>query len=126
MPMIVCCIDDYFNQKWRDLYFIVFGKEDGEWRVSSQLLADDEDLLADERSDPPGREEMLAWLAEHLPQVKVAPLFTHTWDSGIISVPYDGTISVCLRNFPIGKHKTDSRPFLLTNSRSGNIAVADG
>ena len=95
MPMIVRCIDDYFTQKRRDLYFIVFGKEDGEWRVSSQLLADnDDDLLADERSDPPGREEMLAWLAEHLPQVKVAPLFTHTWDSGIISVPYDGTISV--------------------------------
>ena len=74
------CIDDYFTEKKRDLYFIKF-KEPRSRRHASL-------------ENPPGRRELMAWLAEALPQVEVAPLFTHSWNSGIISVEYDGTISV--------------------------------
>lgn len=95
MPHIVRCIDDYFTQKKRDLYFITFGKT-ALHSNCNQLL--DDDINSDDwdafTSEPPGRDEMLSWLAEHLPDVEVAPLFAITWDSGIICMPYDGTISI--------------------------------
>ena len=80
MPHIVRCIDDYFTEKKRDLYFIKFKAPRSRRHASLE--------------NPPGRRELMAWLAEALPQVEVAPLFTHSWNSGIISVEYDGTISV--------------------------------
>lgn len=85
MPMIIECIDDYFNRKKQDLYFIVFG-ESRDWRVG----------LFDHNvsKNPPGREELLAWFAENLPHTEIKPLFTFGWDSGFISARYDGTVSV--------------------------------
>ena len=60
MPMFIPCIDDYFSQKQRDLYFVVFG-QGRYWRISpfehKQIMA-----------NPIGREELLAWFAEHLPE----------------------------------------------------------
>lgn len=83
--MIIECIDDYFDRKKRDLYFIVFG-EGRDWRVG---------LFDDEVSDnPPERAELLAWFSENLPETEINPLFTFGWNSGFISARYDGTISV--------------------------------
>ena len=86
MPMFIPCIDDYFSQKQRDLYFVVFG-EGRDWRISpfehNQIMA-----------NPAGREELLAWFAEHLPETEIKPLFTFGWNYGFISTPYDGTVSI--------------------------------
>jgi hypothetical protein len=58
MPMFIRCIDDYFCEKQRDLYFVVFG-EGRDWLISpfehNQIMA-----------NPAGREELLAWFAEHV------------------------------------------------------------
>ena len=93
MPDIVRCFDDYFAEKKRDLYFITFGKS---FQLSLRPLGKyiNHEELDNIDSDPPGREEIIAWLAEHLPNTEVAPLFPISWDSGIICLPYDGTISV--------------------------------
>lgn len=86
MPMIIPCIDDYLDQKKRDLYWIVFGENKG-YAINpfkSGKLSE----------NPPGRKELLAWFAEHLPNVEINPIFTFRRDGGILSCPYDGSISI--------------------------------
>lgn len=74
MPQLIWTFTDYFHHKQRDLYFIVF---------------------RDQHSGAPifsAREELLAWLAEHLPDVQTGAIFPFHADSKVISIPYDGTI----------------------------------
>ena len=85
MPMVINCVDDYFHQKKRDLYFIVFGKD------KKSMLDPFDHNVSD---NPPGREELLAWFEHNLPQTEINPIFTFGWNSGFISARYDGAISV--------------------------------
>ena len=87
MPMIIPCIDDYLDEKKRDLYWVVFGQNRG---FTINPFEDRNAVSA----NPPGREELLAWFAEHLPNVEINPIFTFRRDGGILSCPYDGSISI--------------------------------
>ena len=44
--------------------------------------------------NPPGREELLKWFSENLPETEINPLFLFGWNSGFISAQYDGTVSI--------------------------------
>lgn len=83
MPVLIRNIDDYFADKQRDLYMIVFGKRHA-WQTSG----------ANVQSNPDGREEIMNWLAATMPTIEVAPLFDFTDSSGYLAAPYDGTLSV--------------------------------
>ena len=85
MPMIIDCIDDYFCKKQRDLYFISFGEDKG---------GGIDRFIDNVNYNPLGREELLTWFSENLPETEINPLFLFGWNSGFISAQYDGTVSV--------------------------------
>ena len=86
MPQLVENFSSYFFKKQRDLYFIVFTgvKKDP---LTGFTLSEDYEKI-------PGREELLRWFAENLPDTEVGPIYTFTSDSGIIVAPYDGSLYV--------------------------------
>ena len=83
MPVLIRNIDDYFAEKQRDLYMIVFGQRHA-WQEPGVEVPD----------NPDGRDELMAWFATQMPAIEVAPLFDFTNSSGYLSAPYDGTLSV--------------------------------
>lgn len=83
MPVLIRNIDDYFAEKQRDLYMIVFGKRQA-WQEPGVKV----------QHNPDGRDELMAWFAATLPAIEVAPLFDFTHSSGYLAAPYDGTLSI--------------------------------
>jgi len=82
MPNLIRNIDQYFREEQRDIYYIVFG----------DMYA--HDWLSNSTPNPPGREELLAWFAEHLPACKIEPIYPFTYRSGILCAPYPGSFTV--------------------------------
>lgn len=86
MPRLIDNFSSYFFKKQRDLYFIVFTG------VKKDPLSGFP--LSEAYQKIPGREELLRWFAENLPDTEVGPIYTFTSDSGIIAAPYDGSLYV--------------------------------
>lgn len=85
MPMLIWTISDYFFYKRKDLYAIKFTEIEG---------GHSEDDFIDVPIDLSAREMLLNWFEENLPEVEIQPIYLFLSDSGIISAPYAGSISV--------------------------------
>lgn len=81
--MLIRCMSDYFDQERKDLYHIEFTGLKNNDAVTSETIV-----------NHAGRNELLAWFAEHLHDIKIEPIYTFTWKSGILAMPYDGTIAM--------------------------------
>lgn len=59
MPRLIRTPEEILREEKRDLYYVEFSSVDG---------------IFDERENPPGRAELIAWLEKHAPQCQIEPL----------------------------------------------------
>lgn len=81
--MLIRCIDDFLHDEQKDL-----------WTLHFTGLYQNLDVSPDDIDQHAGRNELLTWFKENLPTTKIEPIFMFTWNSGILSCPYDGTVAV--------------------------------
>lgn len=83
MPRRIDNFTSYFHRKQRDLYFVTFTQATKD-PMGFQPVRDCEAI--------DGRRELLDWLREKLPSTDVGPILPFDSDSGLIAIPYDGSI----------------------------------
>lgn len=83
MPILARTPEQIMREEPKDLYFIEFASASGEI-FPLDPLRHIESGRHPRPDDPPGRAELLAWLAEHLPNMRIEPLAPYE-DSCVIS-----------------------------------------
>lgn len=83
MPILVRTPEEIMREDPKDLYFIEFASVSGEI-FPLNPLGHIESGRHPNPNDPPGRAELLAWLEENLPNMKIEPLAPYE-DSHVIS-----------------------------------------
>lgn len=86
MPQLVDTISTYFFKKQRDLYFVRFND------VKRGVFDAPEGDFDWQKI--PGRQELLDWLSENMPEIEVGKIFLYKDDDGILQMPYDGSIYI--------------------------------
>lgn len=81
MAQVIRCMSDYFDEKRCDMYHIDFYELKGK-SPTLKKVANNE-----------ARNMILAWMKKHMPEIKVEPIFTFTWENAGM-MGYDG--SLCL------------------------------
>lgn len=81
MAQLIRCMSDYFDDERRDMYHIDFYELKGKSPSRKDVMNNE------------ARNMILDWLKEHMPNVKIEPIYTFTWDNAGM-MGYDGSICV--------------------------------
>lgn len=86
MPQLIWCLDNYFEEKKKDCYFVVFGRK--------FPIKHDDNFKKSE--NPPGRAALLSWFKAHYPHIAVEPVWPHssTSLSLFFDREYDGSVTI--------------------------------
>lgn len=86
MPQLIWCLDNYFDEKKKDCYFVVFGRK-------FPIKPEDNFKKSD---NPLGREALLRWFAANFPHIDIQPLWPHISTSLALMFDreYDGSVTI--------------------------------
>lgn len=86
MPRLVWCLDNYFEEKKKDCYFVVFGRK-------FPITPDDSFIVSE---NPPGRDSLLEWFKSNYSHINVIPIWPHHSESFSLffQMNYDGSVAV--------------------------------
>jgi hypothetical protein len=86
MPQLIWCLDNYFEEKKKDCYFVVFGRK--------FPIKPNKDIKISK--NPPGREALIGWFTDNFPHVVIEPVWPHSSNSFSLCLDreYDGSITI--------------------------------
>jgi hypothetical protein len=83
---LIWCLDNYFEEKKKDCYFVVFGRK--------FPIKPNKDIKISK--NPPGREALIGWFTDNFPHVVIEPVWPHSSNSFSLCLDreYDGSITI--------------------------------